>query len=256
MLRYQSIEIKKPKVAVFDFTGCEGCELQLLNREENLVDFLSLLDIVNFREAISDRGDDYAIAIIDGCISRDDEIERIKKIREKAAVLVALGSCACFGGVSRLKNAFELEMVKREVYGDFKIETSTVKALDEVVKVDVKIPGCPPHKPEIERIVQKVLLGLPVSFPNFPMCVECKQQAIPCQYDLGRICLGPITKAGCNAACTKAGIGCWGCRGPAVEPNFKFLIEIMKEKGFTWDEISEKMSLFGGFEEVRKQYAS
>lgn len=256
MLTYQSIEIKKPRVAVFDFTSCEGCELQLLNREENLVDFLSLLDVVNFREATTDRSDEYTIAIIEGSISRDDEIDRIKKIRERAAVLVALGSCACFGGVNKLKNAFELEMVKKEVYGDFKIDTARVVPIEDVVKVDLKIPGCPPHKPEIERIVQNVLMGTPVTFPRFPVCLECKQQALPCQYDLGRICLGPITMAGCNAACTKAGLGCWGCRGPASEPNFKFMFEIMKEKGYTWEEITEKMSLFGGFEGVSKNYES
>lgn len=250
MLKYQSLEIKKPRVAVFDFTGCEGCELQLLNREENLIDFLSLMEVVNFREASSDRRDDYEIAIIEGSISRDDELERIRKIRKKAAVLVALGSCACFGGVNKLKNAFELEFVKKEVYGDFRIDTRKVTPIEDVVKVDLKIPGCPPHKPELERVLKSLLLGNPVTFPRFPVCVECKQLALPCLYDLGRICIGPITMAGCNAACTKAGLGCWGCRGPASEPNFKFMFEIMKMRGYGWDEISEKMSIFGGFEEV------
>ena len=114
-MKYLGIDPQKVRIGVFDFTGCEGCELQLANKEESLLDFLSLLEIVNFREVSSDRGDDYDVALIEGNISRADEIERLKDIRAKAKVLVAIGSCACFGGVNQQKNRFELDDDVKEV---------------------------------------------------------------------------------------------------------------------------------------------
>ena len=117
-MKYLGIEPEKIRVGVFDFTCCEGCELQLANKEDSLLDFLSLLEVVNFREVSSHRGQDYDIALVEGSISRDDEIERLKDIRAQAKVLVAIGSCACFGGVNSLKNHYPLEDVVKEVYGD------------------------------------------------------------------------------------------------------------------------------------------
>jgi len=122
-MKYLGIEPKKPKVAVFDFTGCEGCELQLANKEETLADFLQSIEIVNFREISSAASDDYDIAIIDGAVTRKDEVQRIKKIRKQAKYLIAAGACACFGGVNRLKNAVDLDEANKEVYGDLPQDT-------------------------------------------------------------------------------------------------------------------------------------
>ena len=117
-MKYLGIESQRPKIGVFDFTGCEGCELQLANKEETLAAFLGCIDVVCFREISSASGVGFTIALVEGAISREDEVERIQWIREQAEVLVALGSCACFGGVNRLKNAFDLDEANREVYGD------------------------------------------------------------------------------------------------------------------------------------------
>ena len=103
-MKHLNIQQNCPKIAVFDFTGCEGCELQLTNKEETLGAFLDAIEVVNFREASSAKGDDYEVALIDGAITREDEVERLKEIREQADLLVAMGSCACFGGINRLKN--------------------------------------------------------------------------------------------------------------------------------------------------------
>ncbi|MCK4577759.1 MAG: NADH:ubiquinone oxidoreductase, partial [Candidatus Marinimicrobia bacterium] len=107
-MKYLGIDPIKPKIAVFDFTSCEGCELQLANKEDTLAGFLNAVEIVTFREISSAASDDYDIAFIEGAISRSDEITRLMDIRKKAKVLVALGSCACFGGVNRMKNAYDL----------------------------------------------------------------------------------------------------------------------------------------------------
>jgi len=249
-MKYLGFESARPRVAVFDFTGCEGCELQLANKEETLAPFLDAVEIVTFREVSSAESIEYDIAFVEGAISRQDEVERIKLIRERASVLVALGSCACFGGVNRLKNEHDLEAAKKEVYGDVQVDTLPVRAVHEIVKVDLEIPGCPVCKSEIERIVQHVVWDVPYHFPSYPVCMECKQRFTVCSYEKGQICLGPITRAGCNAPCPAAGLGCWGCRGPSQDANIDELVSLAKERGFSEEEIKERLSFFGGFEGV------
>lgn len=153
---YLGIERSKPRIAVFDFTSCEGCELQLANKEDTLAEFLSAIHVVSFREVSSADGGDYDIALIEGAITRGDEVERLRVIRGRAKVLVALGSCACYGGVNKLKNAFDLDEANREVYGDDPKETLPVRPIKDVVPVDFEIPGCPVSKAEVEHIVQQI----------------------------------------------------------------------------------------------------
>lgn len=249
-MKYLGIEPIRPKVAVFDFTCCEGCELQLANKEETLVDFLGAIELVNFREISSARSDDYQIAMIEGCVSRSDEIERLLKIRQRAAVLVALGSCACFGGVNKLKNPFDLVEANREIYGDQPKETLTARAIHELVKVDLEIPGCPVNKEEVERIVQHVIWDVSYSFPAYPVCLECKQRYTVCLFERERLCLGPITRGGCEAPCPAGGLGCWGCRGPAEDANYDEFLGIAARRGFSAQEVQERLDFFGGFSHV------
>jgi sulfhydrogenase subunit delta len=246
-MKYLGIESQRPKIGVFDFTGCEGCELQLANKEETLAAFLDCIDVVCFREISSASGEDFTIALVEGAISREDEVERIQRIREQAEVLVALGSCACFGGVNRLKNAFDLDEANREVYGDQPKPTLPVRAINEVVPVDLEIPGCPVSKTEVERVVQHLIWEVPFRFPAYPVCLECKQRYTTCVFEMGELCLGPITRAGCDAPCPTAGLGCWGCRGPAQEPNIEEFLSVARERGFGEDEIVDRFAFFGGF---------
>lgn len=249
-MRHLNIDQKRPRIAVFDFTGCEGCQLQLANKEETLGAFLSAIEVVNFREASSAAGDDYEVALIDGAISRPDEIPRIEAIRRQAKLLVAMGSCACFGGVHKLKNACDLDEANREVYGDCPKETIPTMAIGDVVPVDLRILGCPPTKDEIERVVQHLVWDLPLPSYGYPVCVQCKQRYTVCRFDVGELCLGPITRAGCNAPCPAGGLGCWGCRGPAQIPNYEEFFDLAGQRGFARQEIDERLGFFGGFEEV------
>lgn len=247
-MRYLGIEPARPKVAVFEFTGCEGCELQLANKEATLPDFLAAIDIVAFREVSSAGGDDYEVAIIDGAITREDEVTRLKEIRARAKVVVALGSCACFGGVNRLKNQLDADAINRQVYGEHPKPTLPTRALKEVVDVDVEIPGCPVSKAEVERVIQHLVWGVAFRPPAYPVCVECKQRFTICAFDRGMLCLGPVTRGGCNAPCPAGGLGCWGCRGPSADPNFDEMIAIARRRGFSDSEIRERFDFFGGFE--------
>jgi len=249
-MKHLNIDRKVPKIAVFDFTGCEGCQLQLTNKEETLGAFLGAVEIVRFREASSDEGDDYDVALVDGAITRQDEVERLEAIRERAKVLVAMGSCACFGGINKLKNAYDLDEANREVYGDCPKETLPTRALSEVVAVDLEVPGCPVTKDEIERVVQHLAWDLPLPKYAYPVCLQCKQRYTVCRFDMGELCLGPITRAGCNAPCPAGGMGCWGCRGPAEIPNYQEFFALAAEKGFSEREIRDRLEFFGGFEGI------
>ncbi|UCH64074.1 MAG: NADH:ubiquinone oxidoreductase [Fidelibacterota bacterium] len=247
-MKYLGIKPKRPKIAVFDFTGCEGCELQLVNKEETVIDFLGSVDVINFREISSTISNDFEVAFIEGAITRDDEINRLNEIREQAKVLIALGSCACFGGVNRLKNAYDFKKANQEVYGKQHKETLPARAVKEIIAVDLQIPGCPVDKPEVERIVQHLVWDVPYQFPAYPVCFECKQQYTTCVFELGQLCLGPVTQGGCRAPCPVGGSGCWGCRGPAADPHLKEFLQIADEREFSRKEINERLSFYSGFE--------
>lgn len=249
-MRYLGLKEKRPRVAVYDFTGCEGCELQLANKEETVVDFIKAIEIVAFREISSADGGTPDIALMEGAISRLDEVERLKAIRKRSELLVAIGSCACFGGVNRMKNCFDLDEANREVYGDKPKDTIAARPIRDVVQVDMEIPGCPVSKAEVERIVQHLIWDVPYHFLSYPVCLECKQRYTVCLFEKGQLCLGPITRAGCNAPCPAGGLGCWGCRGPSEDPNYEGFFSLAKENGYSQEEIAERVGFFGGFQGV------
>jgi len=245
---YLGVEIKRPRTAFFELSSCEGCQLQIFNKEASLLNFLDLLEIVNFREAMSNGSDDYEIAFVEGSVTRADEEERLLKIRKQATTLVALGSCACFGGVNQLKNRFhDLEWVKNEVYGDHPIETQEVRPLSDFVTVDLSIYGCPIKKEEVEEIVTNLVLGKSIDHPRYPVCMECTANGNICLFNLGEPCLGPVTRAGCDAWCPNNRMGCWGCRGPSDEANFSQLQEIMDSHNIPRQAMLDRLECFGGF---------
>lgn len=247
---YLGIPLIRPNVAFFELSSCEGCQLQIVNSESRLLDFLSLVTVVNFREAMTERSDDYEIAFVEGSVTRADEVERLKKIREKAKVLVALGSCACFGGVNQLKNRFrDQDRVRKQVYGDHLVQTDGSRSLDAVITVDVRIFGCPVKKEEVEKIVVNIALGKSIVSPKYPVCMECKANETVCLFDLGEPCLGPVTRGGCDSWCPNNRFGCWGCRGPADDANLEQMTAIMRQHGFSDETILDRFECFGGFAE-------
>lgn len=248
-MMHLGFNIAKVKVGSFDFTCCEGCQLQLANKESTLPEFLALVDIRNFREISSEKHDDYDIALVEGSITRSDEIERLKRIREQAKVLVAFGTCACFGGVNSLKNKLPQAEIVQEVYDGKAIETMPSMRISDIVTVDYSIPGCPVSKAEVERILVGMVTRSPVSLPKYPVCVECKQHLNTCLFDLGEVCLGPVTRAGCDAVCPTGKTACLGCRGPAEDINYPSFIQLVKDKQLSETEMKEKLELYNGFRE-------
>jgi sulfhydrogenase subunit delta len=244
----------KPRVAFFDFTGCEGCQLEVLNFNLEIVDLIGAVDIVEFREASSDHSDDYDIAFIEGSQTTQKDVERIQKIREKAKILVALGACSCTGGVNALKNRFSMEENLRVVYGDSAKLYTTIptKPTSAYVKVDVHLHGCPPNRNEVISLVKCLLTGKKFEQCHNPVCVECKLAENICAFERGEFCLGPITRGGCNAICVTAGRKCWGCRALVDEPNVNSEKDILKKYGLTMDDMMLQFKLFNGALEVSK----
>jgi len=242
----------KPKVAFFSFTCCEGCQLQVLSCEDELVDILNLIEIVNFREAIDEKRDDYDIAFIEGSVSRQHEIEEVKKIREKANVVVALGACSSTGGLNCLKNKFPMEEVKKVVYGEkskyYKyFDTIPARPLDAVIPVDYYLHGCPITKSEFLNVLKALLTGKRPDMPNYPVCVDCKMTGNICVFEKGKTCMGPVTRAGCDAICVTYGAVCWGCRGTVDNPNTESHEETLRIYGLTADDLVRSFDLYGGW---------
>jgi len=245
--------MSKPRVAIFDFACCEGCQLQIVNMEEEILDLINLVDVVEWREAMSEQSTEYDIAIIEGSITRVEDEERLKQIRERSKILIALGACATIGGVNKLKNRFDLDDVKRYVYKEDadqpQLNTAETKAVDEVVPVDFKIHGCPIDRAEFSYVVKCLAAGKTPEIPNYPVCVECKLRENVCRYEYNEVCLGPITRAGCNARCPSNGFWCFGCRGLIDDPNVNAAQDVMDQYGKTIEDLKHRLVLFNTDEE-------
>ena len=240
----------KPKVAFFDFASCEGCQLTVIDALQTHLDLLGAVEIVQFREAMTEKGEDYQIAFIEGSCTRASDEARLKKIRDQASIVVALGTCAHLGGINALKNLHPLEDVRRWVYGDKAgwYETYPARPISAVIEVDAAIPGCPIDREEFVKVVKAVLLGKSLPIPDYPICVECKLKENVCLFDVGKFCLGPVVRAGCDAICPTFGSGCEGCRGLIPNPNENAMKDVLAEAGLTVEDILSRFTMFNTYQ--------
>lgn len=243
----------KPKVAFFDFAGCEGDQLQIANLEEDILALLDQVEIVSFREVMKEHNDNYDIAFIEGSCTRLQDEERLKQIRKNATKVVAIGSCATIGGINAMKN-YDLEDSRETVYGkDASLfDTYAARPINAVIKVDAYVHGCPMNKEEFLHVVKSLLLEKTPNIPNYPVCVECKKNENICAFERDQICIGPITRAGCNSCCVNEGTICWGCRGLIDNPNSNAQYEVLLKYGLHVDDIIKKFRLYFGWQERRK----
>ncbi|MFA5354910.1 MAG: cytochrome B [Thermodesulfovibrionales bacterium] len=245
--------MKNPTVAFFDFACCEGCQLQIANLGESLLDILGAINVVEFREVMSEKWDkEIDVAIIEGSITNEHAVERIREIRERAKVLIAYGSCATIGGVNGMKNSFELPEIRQYVYGkDYQFfPTEMTKAVHQVVKVDYFVNGCPIYPPEFIKVLKAALQGIPYYVPDYAVCVECKLNENVCMYDRGVTCLGPVTRAGCNSWCINNGNICYGCRGMVSSPNDPGMRTVIEKYNIPQDLITNKLMMYNKCREL------
>jgi sulfhydrogenase subunit delta len=241
--------MSRPKAGIFGLTGCAGDQLAILNCEDELLRIVELLDIRDFLMASSANDEETRldIALVEGAVlSRRDEA-KLERIRERSDLLVALGTCALHGGIPVMDRDHDRDALLRAVYGEMgaTYDTSSARPLHEVVPVDLGIPGCPIEKHELLEALGSLLHGDPPLPRSYPVCTECKMAENACL--LARpdaFCLGPVTAAGCLARCPALGIGCVGCRGPAVDANYASAVEMYVDRGTSREDTIRKMRTF------------
>jgi len=240
---------KKARIAFFDFTCCEGCQVELTNISAPV--FVGLLDhveFVEFREVMTEQTiGPIDVAFIEGSFTREEDRARLESIRKRAAVVVAYGACAATAGINAMKN--HTTDYKQAVYGkDASMpQLATAKALpiSAAIKVDYSLHGCPIDKAEFVRMVSHLLHGKEPFIPNYPVCVECKMRETICRYDCNDHCMGVTARAGCNAPCPADGIPCEACRGFVDQPNQEALEGVLTSRGgLTPRRAAEKSRLF------------
>ncbi|MGH0030190.1 MAG: oxidoreductase [Myxococcota bacterium] len=228
-------EQPRPRLAVYKFASCDGCQLQLLNLEDELLVLAERFDIVQFLEASSRVVEGPCdVALVEGSISTPSDAERIQAVRQQAGQLVTIGACATAGGIQHLRSRVDVEDWKRAVYPHPEwIETlATSTAISDHVHVDHEIQGCPVDKGEVLRVLLRGLLGTTPDPPRGSVCGECKRDGRVCvTVARGIPCLGPVTRAGCGALCPALGRGCYACFGPTEDPNTASLSNRFAELG-------------------------
>jgi coenzyme F420-reducing hydrogenase gamma subunit len=241
----------KTRIGFFDFTGCEGCQLTVMNLENELMKVLQLVEVVEFRELMSEEAAQLDIAFIEGSISRQADHDRLQSIRLRSRTLVALGACAINGGVNLLAGDTAVADLRHSVYASDAPQLITHRPLPlhQLVSVDFSIPGCPIDGREFLAVLQALLLKREPDLPQFAVCVECKLAEYPCSFDYGEICLGPVTRAGCQAICIGGGDRCRGCRGLVDNPRTTPYHRVLEEHGLTLEDILDQYRTFNIGEE-------
>jgi coenzyme F420-reducing hydrogenase gamma subunit len=238
----------KPKVGIFGLTGCAGDQLVVLNCEDELLQLVDLLDIRSFVMASSDPDEETEldIALVEGAVVTDRDAELLQRIRKRSRLLIALGTCAVWGGIAAHGEG-NWALMLGQVYGDMaeRYRASQARSLSECVKVDAAITGCPIEKHELIAALSQLLNGnLPV-FAHYPVCTECKMRENECLLvSSNAFCVGPLTVAGCNARCPTLGVACIGCRGPAPDANFEYAKCLFATKGYDEQEIARRLHAF------------
>lgn len=238
----------KPRVAVFKFASCDGCQLSLLDAEDELLAITGAIDIAYFPEASRAMlNGPYDIGLVEGSITTHHDAERIQEVRRECKTLITIGACATAGGIQALRNWKDVDEFIRVVYATPAF-ISTLKLstpISEHVPVDFELRGCPINKMQLVELITATLAGRKPNVPTNSVCMDCKRKGNVCvAVAKGVACLGPVTQAGCGALCPSFDRGCYGCYGPMESPNTNSMINAFHILGQSDDQISR---VFRGF---------
>lgn len=214
---------RKPRLGVFKFSSCDGCQLSLLDCEDELLAVAGAIDIAYFPEATRapDSGK-YDLALVEGSVTTSHEAEIIHGIRRRSRRLVTIGACATSGGIQALRNAASVKAFTAMVYAhpEYISTLATATPIADHVKVDFELRGCPINKKQLVEVLSAFLAGRKPETPAHSVCIECKRAGHVCvMVAHGTPCLGPVTHAGCGALCPGYDRGCYGCFGPSQPAN-------------------------------------
>ena len=240
----------KPKVAIVGLTGCAGDQIQILNCEDELLGLTEQIDLVDW---VMVRSENYHtcsldIAFVEGVVATEKDLSDLKQIRARARTLVAIGTCAVWGGLPAMRNALPVDVLKREISREAAtefIETVEARPAMDFVPFEFALPGCPIERHEFLATTAALLAGTTPEFLQNPVCWECKAQENLCRVVYYQeVCCGAMTRGGCNARCPSHGVACAGCRGPVEEPNYDANITMFADRRISWKEIAQRMANF------------
>ena len=230
-----------PRVAVYKFASCDGCQLSLLDCEDELLSVAGAVEIADFREASSAVSPGpYDLVIVEGSVTTPHDEELVREIRAQAKFLLTIGACATAGGIQALRNFGDVAEFTKAVYArpEYIRTLATSTPIAAHVPVDFELRGCPINKSQLLEVIGAVLGGRAPNVPGESVCVECKRRGTVCVVvGKGTPCLGPVTHAGCGAICPSYARGCYGCFGPQDSPNAPSLVHRIRELGLRPEEV-------------------
>jgi sulfhydrogenase subunit delta len=237
----------RPRIGVVKFASCDGCQLTLLDLEDELLAIAEKVDIVEFAEATSRRSaGPFDVLFVEGSISAPEQIEEIARLRAVSKVLVTIGACATAGGIQAIRNWFDHEKIRHAVYPEpaYVESLAMARPVADFVHVDAELRGCPISPGQLREFLVALVTGRRAQLPDEAVCLECKRRGVVCvAVARGIPCLGPVTRTGCGAICPAYGRGCYGCFGPRESANTTALAEWLSD-GRTDSDVSR---LFAGF---------
>jgi sulfhydrogenase subunit delta len=241
---------QKPKVGIFGLTGCAGDQLALLNAEPELIALTGLVDVVVFDMAISRKGEWQGmldLALVEGSVCSQRDRQELATIRERSHNLMAIGSCAVWGGLPAMVAHIPVDQLQQQVYGDGAAFPKTISAepLSSFVPVDFSIPGCPIEIGELLEALAAILAGGEPRRIDYPVCAECRVAEQICLVQSeNQVCCGPVTVGGCKARCIGYGRPCEGCRGPVDDPHYEATQEMFFRHGLAKADVIDALRRF------------
>lgn len=242
---------RKPKLAVFKFASCDGCQLSLLDCEDELLAVAGAVEIVHFAEASSHfEPGPYDVVLVEGSITTPDDAERIQKVRRDAKFLMTIGACATAGGIQALRNWGDHQEFLQAVYArpDYIRSLAASTPISDHVPVDFELRGCPINRHQLMEVLAALIAGRRPRTPAHSVCLDCKMRGTVCiTVARGIPCLGPITQSGCGAICPAYDRGCYGCFGPATQANPASLTGHLVRTGTPPEQLVQLLRNFNGY---------
>ncbi len=241
---------EKLKVGIFGITGCMGCQLNIIYQKE----LLNLIEAVDLRafpvgQEVNDLEHDFDIIFLEGVVVSEEDLEELRNLRIKTKKLIAIGSCATDGCVPAIKNFINNKNIELSVYKESELaslKSLDPKPIDEFVKVDGYIRGCPMDKEEFLNFMKQTLLGEEFKYYEKPICYECNLREVGCLLEKGIECLGPVTTGNCSVMCPHENYACIGCRGPYEDANYDAYFKLIEMKGVKHELVWSHLNRFAG----------
>jgi len=245
---------RKPRLAVYKFASCDGCQLTLLDCEDELLAVAGAIEIAYFVEARRRTLEGpYDVTLVEGSVTTEEEVERIREVRRQSNYLVTIGACATSGGIQALRNWTEVNEFIQVVYAtpQYIHTLAQSRPISDFVPVDFELRGCPINKAQLVELITALLIGRKPRVPPHSVCLECKRRGTVCiMVAQGTPCLGPATQAGCGAICPAYNRGCYGCFGPMETANPLALGAQLIQLGQTPAQVSRAFRGFNGYSPI------